>query len=354
MGIYPNTYVYNEGVASSPKVIRPGIAGRIAVIGAFNTEETTPQSFDNLKEAQKTLGTDSTFNGCDVLPILMEGATSILAVNFTTWSGSGNSKTADKSLTPSKLSDALAKIKHEEFDILFVAEELLDTTIPIISEFLAEIYEVKNPACYTGAINRSTKAAYLTTLNLAGDYCAGLISQQVIVNGNLLSLLESSAYYASVIASLNVGNSMTKKTLPNVTGITPAYTFEDGDDGLAYLTAGMTIFECVNSLNDEYCVVNSEQPNGLDLYIVRSENYIIRQFQLRQYLGDKNKPKTLNEVKQELDRVKKLCVETLDLVEDINYTATKTAGNCLDIYLETMKFASVLTTINMHILIEVD
>ena len=74
---------------------------------------------------------------------------------------------------------------------------------------------------------------------------------------------------------------------------------------------------------------------------------------LHQFLGDKNRESTLNEIKQELDRVKHDCVDTLDLLEDINYTVAKKDVNCVDVYIDSLVFAGLITEIDVYVKIEV-
>ena len=117
---------------------RPGMAGRVAVVGAFDSLETEPQLFESVGQAQDTFGTDTTYNGCAVVPYLFKGASSLLAVNITTESGS----TRQKAITTTNLTEALAKIKNEDWDILFIADALTDAFIPIINNYVKNIKHI--------------------------------------------------------------------------------------------------------------------------------------------------------------------------------------------------------------------
>lgn len=331
-------------------IARPGMAGKVAIVGAFDSTETNPVLCESVDEAYTTFGTDTTYNGCKCIEPIFSGATSLLVVNYTTKSGS----TVDKTLTTQKLSDCLAKIKGEDWDILFVAETLTDTFIPIIDHYLAECFEMKCPAGFIGVLNGQSTADNVASSELAGEHCYGLITQSVTVGNTVYDLLQTGAYYTGLVAGLNVANSMTYKILPNVTAISPEYTFESGDDGKTLVEAGITTFKCKSRINDEYIVVNSELPNGWDLYINRARDYVIREFALDQFLGERNRSATLSEIKQELDRVKHLCVETLDLLEDINYEVMKKDANCVDVYIDSMVFIGVITEIDVYVKIEVE
>lgn len=344
--VVPSIHIYNK---KTQLINANGMAGKVAVVGAFDSLEVNPKLFTSVSEAQETFGTDDTYNGCKVIDELFKGASSLLCVNITTESGGTRSKT----MTTANLTSALAKIKGEDFDILFIAEILTDTFLPIITTFLDEVYEMKYPAGFIGAINGANTSANVTSAGLCGDHCYGVITQSLTVDGIELGLLESSAYYCGIIASLNVGNSMTMKQVEGVTGISPEYSFETGGDGKTLLEAGVTTFKCQDRATDTYVVVNSEQPNGFDLYINRVRDYVIKQFALHQFLGKRNRNATLNEIKQEVDRVKDLCVGNLDLLKDINYTVAKENANCVGINIDSLLFDGIITRINVYVRVEV-
>lgn len=343
---YPKIEVFEK---QRPVKGRTGLANKVAIIGAFDTLETNPQVFLSLSDAQTALGTDATYNGCKALPILF-GAGSCLAVNITT----ENEGTRDKTLTTAKLSSALAKIKGEDFDLIYVADSLADDAIVILDTFLNETFKMKYPAGYIAGITRQNASAYLTTAGIAGDHCYGLISQNMTVNGENYDIIQSSAYYAHVIADLAVGNSMTMKQVPYVTAIEPEYTFETGAAGLSLVGAGLTILKCQDRGSSKYVVVNSEQPNGLDLYINRVRDYAIKEMALHQFLGSRNRPATYEQIEQELDRVKYKCIDSLDLLEDIQFNIEKVDANTVDVNITSMTFAGIITKINVYYSIEVE
>ncbi len=328
---------------------KPGMSGKVAVIGAFDTLETEPQLFTTVGEAQTTFGDDTTYNGCAVVPYLFKGASSLLAVNITT----ENQGTRSKTITTTNLTEALAKIKGEEWDILFIADALTDTFIPIINSYVEECFELKYPCGYIGALTGTT-SANVVSAGKVDDFCYGLITQQfTLADGTELSVLESSAYYTGLIAGMNVGNTMTYKTVDGVIGVNPELSFETGGDGKALLEAGITTVKCANRNDGRYIVVNSEQPNGLDLYINRTRDFVVKAMALHQFLGERNREATLNEIKQEIDRVRNMCVNTLDLLEDIEYTVVKKNPNCVDIYIDSLVFAGIITEIDVYVRVEV-
>ena len=212
---------------------------------------------------------------------------------------------------------------------------------------------MKYPAGYVAGVSRANSDAYLNTLALAGDHCYGIICGQIVTIGDeQLTIVDTGAYYCGLLAGTNVGNSMTKKVVPRVTEISPELSFENGGTGTILMEAGGTTIECQNRDANRYVVVNSEQPNGLDLYINRSVDYVVKEFALHQFLGERNRPRTLSEIKQEIDRVKDKCVNTLDLLQDIEYNVNKKDANCVDVNITKLLFAGVITTINVYITLQ--
>ena len=358
MGQMPiiNTYVKK---AKKPK--DPTLAGRVAVIGAFDTELTGPQYCNNLDEAQTKLGSTEGYDGCAVLPILfakglsMRGVTGIIGVNITTTEESGGTTTVDKSITTTKLTNALASIKNEKFDILYIAGTLTDAFLPIITTFTEERFLHKMPVGFTGAVANTTSGQYTTTLALIDDSCYGVIANQTLkVKGTSYSLLQTSAYYCSLIAGSKLDYSFTQKVLPDVDGLGSEYTFESSDLGKELVVDGYTVFQCYDREDNEYCIVNSEQPNSWDIYINRVKDEVIRAFSLRDFFGSRNNPLTWGAILNECARVKSLYVEQLRFLEDITYRVEKESSKCVAIIIDSMRFADTITEMNVYITIEVE
>ena len=344
----PKIVVYNKKSAKSPGT---GEAGKIACIGAFKTTETTPTLFTSLADAQDSLGSDTTFDGCAALPYLfMNGATSVLAVNVSTESSGTWTKTVDAT----NLAASFAKIKGEDWDILFVAAPITDAFIALIDAYLEATFEMKYPAGYIGALTGATDAANITTAGAAGEHCYGLITQQYTVNGTQLSVLNSAAYYCGLIAGMRVANTMTMKTLPGVTAVSPELSFETGGSGKALLEAGITTVRCANRNAGRYIVVNSEQPNGLDLYVNRGRDYVIKALSLHQFLGERNRDLTLNDIKFEVNRVKSEVINTYDIVKDIEYSVEKKSADTVDIHITKLVFDGIITEIDVYVTVEVE
>lgn len=328
-----------------------GEAGKIAVVGAFKTTETNPTLFTSLSDAQDSFGDDTTFDGCAALPHLFaNGATSVLCVNVATESEGTWTKTVDAT----NLAAALAKIKGEEWDILFVAAAITDAFAILISEYLEECFTMKYPAGVVGALTGATDAANVTTAGKIGDQCYGLLTQSLTVNGVDLSVLNSAAYYCGLIAGLKVGRTMTMKSLPYVTAVSPELSFETGGSGKTLLEAGITTVKCNNRNTGNFIVVNSEQPNGYDLYVNRVRDYVVREMSLHQFLGERNREATLDEIKHEVMRVKNVCVDGLDLLRDIEFEVIKKSASVVDIHITRLLFDGIITEIDVYVTVEVE
>ena len=344
----PKIVMIKKKTAKSPGT---GEAGKIAVVGAFKTTETNPKLFTSLSDAQETFGDDTTFDGCAALPYLfMSGATSVLAVNVSTESSGTWTKTVDAT----NLAASLAKIKGEDWDILFVAAAITDAFATLIDTYLEACFTAKYPAGFVGALTGQTDAANITTAGKAGDQCYGLLTQQLTVNGTQLSVLNSAAYYCGLIAGMKVGNTMTMKTVPGVTAVNPELSFETGGSGKALLEAGITTVKCMNRNTGKYVVVNSEQPNGYDLYINRVRDYVVKEMALHDFLGERNRDATLEEIKHEIMRVKSVCIDTLDLLKDIDFEVIKKSANTVDIHITRLLFDGIITEIDVYVTVEVE
>ena len=235
-----------------------------------------------------------------------------------------------------------------------MAAIITDAFIAIIDAYLDATWEIKYPAGYVAALGGQTDAANITTAGLAGDHCYGLLTQQLTVNGVQLSVLNSAAYYAGLLAGMPVGNTMTMKTIPYVTAVSPELSFETAGAGKALLEAGITTVKCANRNAGRYIVVNSEQPNGLDLYVNRVRDYVVKALSLHEFLGERNRDLTLSVIEQEVDRVKRECVTVLDLLKDIEFTVEKKNSTCVDIHIQRLLFDGIITEIDVYVTVEVE
>ena len=165
--------------------------------------------------------------------------------------------------------------------------------------------------------------------------------------------MESGAYLLNTIARLNVGYSLTAKVLEDVTDLGTVYD-ESTTPKLSELVGmGYFVLRGINPLEGTYEVVNSANPNGLDMYMTRVLAYIVNEFALRKYLGERNNTATLNGISMECNRLLTMFRDDLQLVEGITYAVEKKDADTVDVILNTIQFSGIITEIDVAITIEV-
>ena len=347
-----NVYEIARSVANAI----PGLASSCAVIGAFDSEITDITNVPTARVAHAAFGTSSTygtFKGTDIIDFLFIGASNLVIANITTWSDA-EPPVADTTLTNEKLTQALAKLKGETFDTLIIAEELSDSAQAIVSAWLDEEFENKNPHGYFASFSRANASAYATGIAVFNKNLYYPNTQIFTVNGVELDLNRSTAFMAGLVLGMNVSKSLTNKKIPNVTGVSPEYTTENGDLGATLLNLNIPFVKCKNRDNNEYICVSSKLPDGLDLYINRVRDYVLKTIAIETYLGDQNGQATVEGIDNVVQTVKKVCVEDLHLLKDIIYSVEKVSSDCIDVYIDSMKFDDILTKINVYYSIEVE
>lgn len=335
--------------------VSPYIKDVVCLIGGFETTEKANEVFfaETLAEAEEVYGTDTSIDANAALKqAFRKDISGAIIVNVTTAS-SGDNPTYSRNITTAKLESAIAVLNDIEFDILYVIEDSTDANLTEIATFAAARFEAKKPFTYVATATRANKSAYETTIGKVGDYCVAALTQPVEVNGEDLSLVESGAYLLNTIARLNVGNSLTAKVLDEVTGLTTEYTFGENQLGSQLVAMGYFVIRSINPLEGTYEVVNSANANGLDMYMTRVLSYIVNEFSLRKYLGERNNTATLSGISMECNRLLTMFRDDLQLVENITYAVSKRDAETVDVILNTIQFSGIITEIDVAITIEV-
>lgn len=332
----------------------PYIHDTVCLICAMETAANTniPTLYNDIDKARLVYGTDVSIEGNAALEQILGDNTvsNVLIVNITTMNGDN----PQRNLTEIKLRDALASLDLIDFDILYVAADLTDAFIVKVDEFARARFEAKNPVGYVTAVNRNTAALYKTTAEKVGDFCYGLINQKLNVNNKALTLIESGAFITKEIALTPVSDSLTAKQIPEITGIdeNDVYAFGDESEGAELTGVGYLLFRLINATNNTYEAVNSANHNGLDLYISRVRDIIVKEFALRAFLGDKSNNITWEMIKMECNRIYSR-FKDLGLIEGMDYAVQKKDAETVDVIINTIKFAGIITQINVFITIEV-
>lgn len=330
----------------------PFIHDTVCLIGAMETDENTnvPILVSTIEEARLIYGDDVSVDGNSALEQILgdNQVSNVLIVNITTMSG----ETAQRNLTEAKLTSALESLDLIDFDILYVASDLTDAFITKVDEFASARFEAKNPVGFVCAVSRSSVALYKTTAGKVGDFCYGLINQKITIADDDLTLVESGAFITKEIALTPINESLTAKEIDGIDGLQDTYTFGAGSDGAELTGVGYLLFRLINASNNIYEAVNSANNNGLDLYISRGRDVIVREFALRQFLGDKSNNITLEMIKMECNRIYSR-FKDLGLIEGMNFAVQKKSADCVDVIINTIQFAGIITEIDVFITIEV-
>lgn len=330
----------------------PYIHDLVCLIGGMETDEAylEPTLVTTIEEARTTFGDDSSIDGNAALEQILGDNTvsGVLVVNITQISG----ETAQRNLTATKLGNAITALDLIDFDILYVASDLTDAFITTIDTFAKSRFENKNPFGYITAVSRTLVSDYVTTASKVGDYCYALINQKLTVNEDELSLVESGAFVTKLIATSPLTESLTATVIPDITGLQDVYTFGTGEDGEVLTGAGYLMFRLINATTNTYETVNGANNNSLSLYVGRVRDYLVREFSLRTFLGDANNDKTLALIKTECARIKNYFI-SLELIEGMDYDVQEKDAETVEVIINSIQFAGVITEIDVYITIEV-
>ena len=351
MATRPDIHVYKQGNTTNPSGV-PGMGSVIAVIGAFDSEAADVTVCTTKESAIAAFGTDSavgTFKGSDAIDGLFYGASALIIVNTTTWS-SATPPVPTTTIDNTALNAALAKLNHKTFDMLFIADELADASQTIVTTWLAAQFEDKFCHGQVGQLSKSTTSAYATSIATFGENTYWIQTQSL---NTTLTLNQSAALMAGYLASLPVNRSLTNKVIPIVSKISPEYTTEAASIGAKLLELSVPFLEVRNPVSSDIICVNSELPNGLDLYINRTRDYVINRLEAEVLLGEASSDTTIQTAHSIVEAVKKECIDDLKLLKDIEYTISKTNAETIRIALTKLIFDGVILNIDIPFSIEV-
>lgn len=330
----------------------PYVKDVVCLIGGFETDEKTNEVFfaDTLAKAEAVYGDDTTVAANAALKqVFRADISGAIIVNVTTVSND----TASRDVTKAKLQTAVAALNDIEFDILYVIEDSSNDNLEVVADFAVARFEAKKPFTWVATVTRANKSAYEASIAKVGDYCIAALTQPFVIGDDELSLEESGAYLLNTIARLNVGYSLTAKVLDEIDGLGTEYTFGEGQLGSDLVGMGYFVVRSINPLEGTYEVVNSANANGLDMYMTRVLTYIVNEFALRRYLGERNNTATLSGISMECNRLLTMFRDDLSLVENITYAVNKKDAETVDVILNSIEFSGIITEIDVAITIEV-
>ena len=214
----------------------------------------------------------------------------------------------------------------------------------LIKDFLADEFRLQRPAQYIAPFrteDRDTSADNTATLNIMERIneqeiesmsslfeedvfgCGGFYTQRLFIDFQKepLSLLESASYMTGFLASLRVEAPLTYRTIPGVTGVYDEATVGPQDTGYFLTNMGFPVIVC--KLRDsvaqiaDYCVLNSTLPCGFDIAQVRAVTYLIKQYNLQQFLGLPNNESTRAQIGAEITVINKKVMEDVNIIQEI-------------------------------------
>lgn len=170
------------------------------------------------------------------------------------------------------------------------------------------------------------------------------------INGWTLN--QSVAYISGVIAGRKLNKSLTNKVIRGISSIENELQFSgETQDGYRYMNTGVTVLRAFNRRNGEFGVLRSTCPSGYDLAIERSADYMTRQFQLNDYLGESSNVITLDAIAGEINSRMFTFINTLNLCNDIEASILKIDHHTVQIDLKYI-FDGIIDYIKVYINIE--
>ena len=401
-----NTTVHN--------ISAEGEAGKVAYIGSFPSmkndvfECTSLKELRDYYEIEKGTWRETEFEGGrDGRRLFMEGfsgyrgVSSLVTVNtcevdnptanqnlnlnalsessFTVESGEGESNASEDRkvqdamyMTWDRLKKALAKLADDEFDILFIGNDLHEAATDghtiidvytLILNFLNNNFATKRPAYLIGAVTTSDVL----------DQPDGLKSKEINVNGHdtnpvrygakqicevfqrnakgeLVSIddpskkvdanelavgalfynggtildeevgpAEFAAHMCGWIATLPVNQDLTYLTIPGVTDISEELYLGVNDAGAILNKMGINVIKPKSRKDHTYYVNNSITPNGWHLNHIRAVSYLLKRYAFEAGLGINNLATQLEKFKANLNTITNDVINKIDIITDVTF-----------------------------------
>lgn len=338
-----------------------GLAGRVAVIADIGIESDEVFTGDNYKNFIANLPTEVDKTKADFKAIEKmfiqkndsRGVTFLEVVPIKTYDLTNFGKCLDK-------------LETEDFDILVIptpikyekTEDINDTWLELLKSWLQARYANKSGVGVVFGLEESSTSGESIVermVKLAGQRGVyGVFFQPI----NGWSLNETIGFMSGTIAGRKLNKSLTHKVVKGIDSITDSegnnkeVIFNSKDSiGYKYMNSGVTVLRPFNRRNGEFGVLRSNCPSGYDLAIERSADYMTRQFQLVDYLGDSNSVTTLDAIAGEVNSRIFTFTNTLDLCNNIETSIQKINHHTVEIDIKYI-FDGIIDYIKVYIAIE--
>lgn len=357
-----------------------GNAGKIALIGAFPTDDISIKSYTSLADAQDELKgeyTPSTIPaGCvsyGCLPYIFnsnnqsKGPEEVIIVN-TNYDADSLSYTIDNTA----LAAALLVLADEDFDILTIADTLalgasttLNTMFSTLHTFVLSMYRDQKPFGIVTSItipdstdtDGDTKLAALKALfHDKGIY--KLVTTPVHIKGDTsaLSLAQSGCWHAAFTAGRPVNKSETGKLYEDLQGqdtksLYPVSTTSGVIDWENLVDAGLHTTKYRNRRLQTIQCINNMTPTGRDMKIERVKNYMVKTLSFVDVFGEDNNAPTLSYIKGLFEYEKKLAIDN-NYLTDMDYEITHCNASCVKANL-MLEIPDVIRTVKLNVAVEI-
>lgn len=338
-----------------------GLAGRVAVIADIGIESDEIFTGDNYKNFIANLPTEvdktkADFKAIEKMFIQKDdsrGVTFLEVIPIKTYDLTNFGKCLDK-------------LETEDFDILVIptpikyekTEDVTDTWLELLKSWLQARYTNKSGVGAVFGLEESSTSGETIVermVKLAGQRgIYGVFFQPI----NGWSLNETIGFMSGTIAGRKLNKSLTHKVVKGINSITDSegnnkeVIFNNKDSiGYKYMNSGVTVLRPFNRRSGEFGVLRSNCPSGYDLAIERSADYMTRQFQLVDYLGDSNSVTTLDAIAGEVNSRIFTFTNTLNLCNNIETSIQKVNHHTVEIDIKYI-FDGIIDYIKVYIAIE--
>lgn len=353
---------------SNVQAVAPnGIAGRLGVIADLGIASTDLIVANNYREFLEKVPATALTNPTADLKAIKQlflqkedslGASSIIVAPV------------GSNYTVTTFGDALDKLEAEEFDILIILKpvkyetatiggvSVADAYLTMLKNWLKTRYTNKDGVGSIFALRESTESNQdiITRMTDFGRGCYACICQEV----NGLTLNETVGFITGTIAGRRLDKSLTAKVVAGMTSITDEngankeLLINDGSSiGKQYMNAGIMVFRPFNRRNNDYGVLRSICPSGFDMSVERRADYMTREFQLKDYLGESNNVITLDSIAGEINAKKHQFVEILGLCNEINTNIQKVNSHTVEVDIEYV-FDGIIDLIKVFVEFKID
>lgn len=271
-------------------------------------------------------------------------------------------------LTYNGLRNAFVRLADEDVDKIFISDNiynaipksgdtLINKTTPLttdgtindvfdlISYFQTKVYSSQKPApvCYywekvptsTNSNNTTAEAmgikthqivvddavnnaSYLNEIDKTHLSTCGIYFQEVYINDEAVTRMETAAHLCAWTASLPVGTSLTNKAIPGITGLVgEELYFGEIDDGYKLMNKGIQVIKPLNKRQGTYCVKNSIQPNMYDVAHITAVSYLLKQYNFIGSLGAVNYELPIQVLKAQLEAVNRDVMAVAPIIYEI-------------------------------------